>query len=120
MTYIIPQEPCASSSIKSRGYDLTREVLAITFTNGDVWHYGSIPDHLAEEFFQAESTGRFYAQRIKGKFPAEKMTGPCPKCGDTGLVGLRCTDCGCADYEKEPRPFIENERGEREPIGVTR
>lgn len=118
MVYTIPQEPVTSSNISARGYDLERNVLAITFKSGDVWHYGSVPAQLAEDFFSAASAGRFYVANIKGKFPAEKMTGPCPKCGDTGVIGIRCTDCGCADYEKEQRPFIEDEKtGERTPIG---
>lgn len=116
MAYIIPQEPVESSNIAARGYDLERHVLAVTFKSGAVWHYGSVPTQLAEDFFAAPSAGRFYVANIKGKFSAEKMTGPCPKCGDTGIVGVTCEDCGCADYEKEPRPFIEDERGARTPI----
>lgn len=117
MAYIIPQAPVESSNISSRGYDLERQVLAVTFKSGDVWHYGSVPAKLAEEFFAAESAGRFYVANIKGKFSAEKMTGPCSKCGDTGIVGTKCVECGCADYEKEPRAFIEDERGRRTAIG---
>jgi len=117
MAYIIPQEPCESSNISSRGYDLERQVLAVTFKSGDVWHYASVPPQLAEDFFNAPSAGRFYGANIKGKFSAEKMTGPCPKCGDVGIVGMPCDDCGCADYEKEPRAFIEDERGRRTAIG---
>lgn len=117
MAYIIEQHPVESSNISALGYDAERSVLALTFKSGDVWHYGSVPYDLAEKLFEAESKGRFYVANIKGKFSAEKMTGPCPKCGDTGIVGTTCEDCGCASYEKEPRPFIENERGDRTPIG---
>jgi len=117
MAYVIPQEPVESSNIAARGYDLERRVLAVTFKSGDIWHYASVPPAKAEEFFAAPSAGRFYKAEIQGKFPAEKMTGPCPKCGDKGRIGETCTDCGTAAYEPTPRPFVEDERGGRTPIG---
>lgn len=117
MVYIIEQHPCESSNIAARGYDVERQVLAVTFKSGAAWHYGGVTPELAMEFMQAPSAGRFFVANIKGKFPAEKMTGPCPRCGDTGIVGMKCDDCGCADYEKEPRAFVEHTNGERTPIG---
>src|SRR3990167_11311693 len=99
--YIIPQEPVASSNLSAVGYDSQRQVLACTFKSGDVWHYGSVPADLAEQLFEAESKGTFYSAHIKGKFPAEKMTGFCAKCGDKGRVGARCEDCGTALYLRE-------------------
>lgn len=93
-----------SSNITGIGYDVERQVLAVTFKSGDLWHYGGVPFELAEQFHAAESKGRFYAANIKSKFSAEKMTGPCPNCGDKGRVGTTCTDCGTALYEKEHRP----------------
>lgn len=116
-SYIIPQEPVASSNIAARGYDLTRQVLAVTFTSGVVYHYGSVPAAVAEAFFNAESAGKFFAAHIKSKFPGERMTGKCAKCGDIGPKGERCDSCGCAAYETEPRLTIEGERSEHTTIG---
>lgn len=117
MAYVIPQHPVKSSHVKAVGYDAEREVLAVTFKDGHVWHYANITYPFAESFFNSESKGRFYAQQIRGKFPAEKMTGPCPKCGAIGIITNRCEDCGCADYEPDPRAFVEAKDGSRTPIG---
>ena len=101
--YVIPQLPVESSNIASRGYDLERHVLAITFKSGDVWHYGSVPVDLAERFFEASSPGRFYTEQIKGKFAGQKMTGPCKACGAKGPIGTTCEDCGCGPHVEAPR-----------------
>lgn len=104
--YVIPQEPVVSSNLAAIGYDLQRQVLAVTFKSGDVWHYASVPSALAEQLFEADSKGKFFSTHIKGKFSAEKMTGPCEKCGDKGPIGATCTDCGCGTYTRDERqPF---------------
>lgn len=118
MSYVIPQQPVESSHIGALGYDVERSVLAVTFKDGHVWHYADIPFELAERFHDSESKGRFYTQQIRGKFPAEKMTGHCPQCGELGRIGERCTDCGTADVEADPRPFIEDAEGRRTPVGT--
>jgi len=113
--YVIPQHEVASSHIAKLGYDVERQVLALTFKDGHVWHYANISYELAESFFNADSKGRFYTQQIRSKFPAEKMTGLCPKCGALGLVGTTCDDCGTAEVERDPRAFVEDKNG-RTPI----
>lgn len=101
--YVIPQASVVSSNLAAYGYDAHRQVLAVTFKSGEIWHYGSVSADLAEQFAEAESKGKFFVAHIRGKFPGEKMTGPCPKCGDRGHVGRRCEDCGCAEYAREER-----------------
>ena len=101
--YVIPQEPVTSSNLAAVGYDLERKVLACTFRSGDVWHYAGVPQELAQACFEAESKGKFYSLHIKGKFAAEKMTGKCDQCGDKGLIGATCTDCGTGTYAREER-----------------
>lgn len=102
--YAIPIDPVESSSLAGRGYDLLRQVLAVQFRNGMVLHYGSVPPDLAEEFFEAESAGKFYQSRIRGKFAGERMTGPCEKCGIEGTKDTLCSDCGCGHHRVPPRP----------------
>ena len=102
--YVIPQEPVTSSNLASVGYDLERQIIACTFKSGDVWHYAGVSPEIAQALFEAESKGKFYSVNIKGKFAAEKMTGPCPQCGDgPGYLGVTCESCGTAAYApKEP------------------
>lgn len=97
MTYRIPLEPVESSSLKARGYDAERRILAVQFANGHIFHYGSFPLETATEFGGAESAGKFYAAHIKGKYPGLKMTGACPACAAVGYVGDGCS-CGDGDF----------------------
>jgi hypothetical protein len=102
--YIVPSEAVDSSILAAMGYDHQRKVLAVTFRNGDVFHYAGVDADLALDFYIAESKGRFYTQQIKGKFTGQKMTGACPACGHRpGRIGVICTDCGDAHYAEKPR-----------------
>ena len=88
-----------SSTIRSIGYNHTTQILAIGFKSGPVFHYADVPVGVFESFLEAESPGRFYARTIKGTFSGQKMTGPCPSCGDPhGWIGEVCTVCGDAVY----------------------
>lgn len=101
----IAREAIESSSLASIGYAPERQVFAVEFKSGLILHYSGIGPELATEFYCAESRGRFYSQRIRGKFPAVTMTGPCGACGVNGVVGTTCTDCGCdKHYRVEHRP----------------
>lgn len=91
----IALEPMTSSNIAAAGYDPVRHVLAIQFkTNKAVRHYADVPPELATEFYNAESKGTIYAGRIRGKFRAERVTGPCRHCKAEGYVGDVCVRCG--------------------------
>jgi len=103
----IDREAIESSNLSSLGYSPERQVLAVEFKNGLILHYSGISPDLAAEFYCAESRGRFYGQRIRGKFPAVTMTGPCGACGVTGVVGTTCADCGGDTHhrvERRPEP----------------
>ena len=90
--------PVQSSNLQAVGYDPDANVLAVQFGSGHIFHYANVPLKLWEGLEAAPSKGQFYAREIKGRFTAEKVTGTCGKCGDVGLIGTRCTDCGTADY----------------------
>lgn len=99
----VPLEPVVSTNLSAIGYDPKRRILAVQFaSSGDIMHYAGVPPKLAGDFKRAESFGKFYAQHVRGKFQADKMTGPCLDCGDRGWIGERCKECGRAPYEKEP------------------
>jgi len=98
---MITLEPVQSSNLASRGYDEQHRVLAVAFKSGDLYHYTGVPADMWHRFCEAPSPGRFFHQHIRGRFPAEKMTGECPDCGARGPKDTRCTDCGCSTYQVE-------------------
>ena len=95
--------PVQSSNLQALGYNESKEIAAVQFKSGDVFHYAGVSHALMEEWLQSESFGRFYATRIRGKFSGQKMTGHCADCGAGGWVGDRCADCGCGDYQEDQR-----------------
>ena len=90
MAIKIPVTECLSSTLAGIGYDEGRQILAVQFRTADVWHYAGVPLALWYDFREAPSKGSFYAKTIRGHYPGEKMTGSCPKCGDTGWLGEPC------------------------------
>lgn len=101
----IGREAIESSNLASIGYAEDRQVCAVEFRSGLILHYSGISLEMFTEFYCAQSLGQFYNRRIKGKFPAETMTGPCKACGANGIVDTLCTDCGCdKHYRVERRP----------------
>ena len=57
-----------SSTILSIGYDSDTQELHIIFNGSHEYVYRDVPPDLWNEFRQAESVGRFFAQFIKKKF----------------------------------------------------
>jgi hypothetical protein len=98
MAYTIDLVPVTSSNLSAVGYDPRRLILAVQFKDAHIWHYAGVPLLVFVELMAAPSIGSFYTQQIRGKFAGQKMTGECPKCGDTGYIGERCADCGCDTY----------------------
>lgn len=102
----IPFEAVESSTLAGIGYEPTRQILAVQFRDGRIWHYAGASLDLVTEFYQALSKGSFYNENIRGKLTGEAMTGDCPKCGAHGWIGDTCEDCGCAAYVAKPRPVL--------------
>jgi hypothetical protein len=113
----VPLEPVVSSNLEAIGYDPQRQILAVQFKSGTLYHYGSVSLELVTDLYAAESKGRFYTSHIKGKFPGQLMTGECPKCGDTGFDGDQCLDCGCGRYFVQPmyrhHAALDRDKGEQ-------
>lgn len=57
-----------SSNIRSARYDGEAQVLEITFLNGGVYEYYSVPEITAQEFERAGSKGEYLATSIKGQY----------------------------------------------------
>ena len=86
-----------SSNLKSLGYAEDRQILAVEFASGSIYHYYGVPLGVFEAFGAAPSRGSFFVKEIKGKFSGERMDGLCPQCGASGLVGEACAACGQGD-----------------------
>lgn len=110
----ITRTPVESTNIKSIGYSALRQVLAVEFQSGDIFHYHPFPEEQHDQLCTSESLGKFYHRNIKGKYAAQKMTGPCPRCGskEKGPIGAKCVACGKALYvyvdNRLPEPPADN------------
>ncbi len=93
-----------SSLFLAAGYNPDKSILALQFkSSGEIRHYAGVMPDTAIGFYTATSRGRYFHEHIRGRYQVEKMTGPCPACGDgEGWVGDTCTDCGTATYEADP------------------
>ena len=100
--YKIPLEPVTSSNIAALGYDAEKQILAVQFASGEVYHHAEVSPEAASALATAESIGRHYGKHIRGKFASEKRTGGCPACAGRGYVGEICQECGCADVVADP------------------
>lgn len=98
----IPLEDVQSSNLAAIGYNDVKQILAVQFRSGAIFHYAPVSEDLFRAFCQAPSLGTFYAKEIRGKVSGQKMTGTCPKCGAMGWIGETCTDCGCAVVLEDP------------------
>lgn len=117
MAIKIPLEPLASSNLSASGYDSHKQILAVQFKGGAIYHYAGVPLDVAVDFHEAPSKGRYYGTTIRGKFQGHKMTGPCGSCGAHGWVGDTCDDCGTNVFLEEP--FKEKSSDDREAAGST-
>lgn len=57
-----------SSNIASIGYDGTSLTLEIEFTDGHVYQYFDVPEHVHVGLMQASSHGQFLNTAIKGRY----------------------------------------------------
>jgi hypothetical protein len=67
--------PMVSSNIKSAGYSDDTQTLEIEFQNG-VYRYQLVPQEIADEFFKAESCGKYFMANIRIKYFGVKVSGP--------------------------------------------
>jgi KTSC domain len=66
-------QPVKSSHIAQAGHDPVSRSLVIGFVNGDLYHYGGVPRGTYVSMLAAQSAGRFFNARIKGRYPATKL-----------------------------------------------
>ncbi|MCG6494481.1 KTSC domain-containing protein [Kitasatospora sp. A2-31] len=65
--------PVDSSALRSVGYDAARRVLEVEFVGGGVYAYDSVPRRVHGELMAAESHGRYFVRRIRGRYPYRRL-----------------------------------------------
>ena len=63
--------PVESSMIDSIGYE--KNVLEVRFRNGGLYQYLDVPESVLGQLMNAPSKGRFFNQRIRGRYPALRL-----------------------------------------------
>ena len=61
-----------SSNIEQIGYDPESEVLNIKFSKGSTYAYFGVSQQAFNEMEKAESVGKFFFAKIRGKFEFKK------------------------------------------------
>ena len=64
-------EPTAIRAIR---YDEVRQRLLVRFIDGDEYAYVGVPGEVHRSFVDAESKGRFFSDKIRGRYPFNKLT----------------------------------------------
>jgi hypothetical protein len=65
--------PVPSSNICSIGYDPRLVILEVEFTDGDVYQYFDVPEHLHRGLMDASSKGQFLSDYIKYNYRYRKV-----------------------------------------------
>ncbi|WP_272653774.1 DUF72 domain-containing protein [Microbacterium sp. EF45047] len=65
--------PVTSSALAAVGYDRATAVLEVEFRSGEVYRYYAVPASVHRELLAAPSLGRFFAERIRDRYPTEHL-----------------------------------------------
>ncbi|HJX28434.1 MAG TPA: KTSC domain-containing protein [Thermoanaerobaculia bacterium] len=66
------RNPVESSAISSVGYDPRRETLEVEFRSGTIYRFFAVPAEIYKDFLRSSSKGRFFGQRIRGRFDSTR------------------------------------------------
>ncbi len=70
---ITKRVPVKSSQIYSIGYDKDAGTLEVEFISGDIWQYLAVPLDIYQKLETASSKGKYYLQKIRGKYDSHKL-----------------------------------------------
>lgn len=62
-----------SAAIRAIDYDPAARELRVRFTSGERYLYRHVPPDTYQAFVTAESKGRFFQDRIRGRFAYQKL-----------------------------------------------
>jgi Zn finger protein HypA/HybF involved in hydrogenase expression len=98
-----------SSNIEALAYDPEKKILSVRFIKSGIYHCLDVPQNIFDEFLNAESVGKYFAERIKGVFEVEKEVKKCEKCGTEMKITERISD--------EQKIYLCPECDYSEPVG---
>ena len=62
-----------ASTIRSAGYDPTKQLLEIEFTSGSIVQYSGVSPEVYRQFANAPSPGSFFQDKIEENFSARRV-----------------------------------------------
>lgn len=62
-----------STAIREIDYDAERAKLLVRFASGERYVYAGVPVQVCRAFIQADSKGRFFQQRIRDRYPYNRL-----------------------------------------------
>lgn len=69
----VERTPVESRSLASVGYDAKARVLVVEFRDGALYRYRDVPREVFDGLMRAASKGRFFLERIRGKYDYERV-----------------------------------------------
>lgn len=69
MTIATVPVPLYSTTLASATYDASQSFLQLEFRDGAVYRYFQVPESLYSALLHADSHGRYFNRRIRGRFP---------------------------------------------------
>ncbi|MFD7905821.1 KTSC domain-containing protein [Kitasatospora sp. NPDC059722] len=63
-----------SSVLRSVGYDRPARRLELEFLGGRVYEYAAVPARVHRELMAADSHGRFFVRRIRGRYAYRRLS----------------------------------------------
>lgn len=67
------RKPVTSSNIASIGYDKDTQTLEVEFKNNTVFQYFGFEESKFTEFYDAQSSGYYFHNFIKGQYSSKKL-----------------------------------------------
>ena len=68
--------PVESSTFQAAAYAEGQALLYLLFRSGEVYRYFDVPRSEYHEFLAADSKGRYFGRKIRGRFRYERMRRP--------------------------------------------
>jgi hypothetical protein len=76
LTTAIQRQAVQSSNLASIGYHRGLRVLEIEFQSGAIYRYREVPLDIFADLMRAESKGRFFIEKVRGRYSFQKTVGP--------------------------------------------
>lgn len=73
MAIKVKMETVVSSTVHSIGYNENLRKLVVKFNSGGAYAYDNVPTIVFKEMLEAESPGKYLAEKVKGIYPYKKV-----------------------------------------------